>query len=121
MTITPEHWQTFAAMVAILALLSGAVVSLRRLGFLRPPARPPDAQGAVSERLDRHAERLARLEGAVAGLASREDIHHLQMAIEQQAGAVREIRAFMARDAEAVGRLDAAITRIEDHLMGEGR
>ncbi len=57
----------------------------------------------------------------MARLASREDIHRLQLAIEQQAGAMREVRAFMERDANNVTRLSAAITRIEDHLLGEQR
>ncbi len=38
-SISPEHWQIFAGLVAIIILLGGAVVALRRLGFL--PVRPP--------------------------------------------------------------------------------
>ena len=122
MTPTPEHWQTFAALLAILGLLGGAVVALQRLGFLgrgsrQPYPGPPD----VTDRLDRHAERIARLEGAVAGLASREDIHGLQIAIERQAAAVQELRTAMDRDARAVSALSASVTRIEDHLLGEAR
>ncbi|WP_419737789.1 hypothetical protein [Ruegeria sp.] len=125
MTPTPEDWQSFAALLAILGLLGGAVVALQRLGLLRRSASPhPSRSGPgadVTDRLDRHAERLTRLEGAVAGLASREDIHALQLAIERQAGAVSELRTAMERDARAVGTLSAAITRIEDHLLGESR
>jgi len=127
MTPTPEDWQTFAALLAILGLLGGAAVALQRLGFLRrsPPAAAPSRTAPVpsdvTERLERHAERLARLEGAVAGLASRDDIHSLQIAVERQAANVRELRTAMDRDAKAVSTLSAQITRIEDHLLQETR
>jgi len=127
-TITAADWQTFAAMLAILGVLGGAVVALQRLGLLRrtpvPAASPRAGAGPladVPDRLDRHAERLARLEGAVAGLASREDIHSLRLMIEQQAGAFAGLKTAMERDARAVDQLGASITRIEDHLIGEAR
>ena len=89
MTPTPEDWQNFAALLAILGILGGAVVGLQRMGFLRrtPPPRADAVPPEVSDRLDRHADRLARLEAAVSGLASREDIHELKLSIERQ-GAV---------------------------------
>ena len=46
-------------------------------------------------------------------------MHRLQVAIEQQAGSIHELRALMERDALAVTRLSSAITRIEDHLLGD--
>ena len=117
---TPEDWQSFAGITAIVILLGGVVVALRRLGLL--PGASPAASRPVSEvaqRLDRHEGRIAGLEQAVSGLASREDMHRLQVAIEQQAGSMHELRALMERDALAVTRLSSAITRIEDHLLGD--
>ena len=119
MTPTPEDWQSFAGIIAILILLGGVVVALRRLGLL--PGASPGTSRPVSEveqRLDRHEGRIVGLEQAVSGLASREDMHRLQVAIEQQAGSMRELRAVMERDALAATRLSSAITRIEDHLLG---
>ncbi len=135
MTPTPEDWQAFAALLAILGLLGGAVVALQRLGLIRrapsstpsspaPSPAPCEAHRVppdISDRLDRHAERLAQLEGAVAGLASSKDIHALQLAMERQAGDMRKLQSAMDRDAKAVDQLSAAITRIEDHLLGETR
>lgn len=127
MTPTPEDWQAFAALLAILGLLGGAVVALQRLGVLRrTPSAPAPGEAhrvppGVTDRLDRHAERLAQLEGAVAGLASSKDIHALQLAMERQAGDMRKLQSAMDRDAKAVDQLSAAITRIEDHLLGETR
>ncbi len=130
MTPTPEDWQAFAALLAILGLLGGAVVALQRLGLIRrAPSSTPSSPApgdapvpaGVADRLDRHAERLAQLEGAVAGLASSKDIHALQLAMERQAGDMRKLQSAMDRDAKAVDQLSAAITRIEDHLLGETR
>ncbi|WP_420010968.1 hypothetical protein [Tateyamaria sp.] len=118
MTPSPEDWQSFAAMLAILGLLGGAVVALQRLGFLGRSSR---LSAGSAERLDRHADRLTRLEAAVEGLASREDIHALRLAIEQQAAPMAELRIAIARDAKAVDQLSVAITRIEDHLLGGGK
>ena len=123
MTPTPEDWQSFAGITAILILLGGVVVALRRLGLLpgNSPGASPGTSRPVSEveqRLDRHEGRIVGLEQAVSGLASREDMHRLQVAIEQQAGSMRELRAVIERDALAATRLSSAITRIEDHLLG---
>jgi len=119
MTPTPDDWQTFAALLGILGILGGAVVGLQRLGLLRrtPPPRTGSVPPDVAERLERHADRLARLEAAVSGLASREDIHALKLSIERQAGGVRELRMAIEQDARAIDKLSASITRIEDHLM----
>ena len=123
MTPTPEDWQNFAALLAILGILGGAVVGLQRMGFLRrtPPPRADAVPPEVSDRLDRHADRLARLEAAVSGLASREDIHELKLSIERQGGGVRELRTAIEQDARVIDKLSASITRIEDHLMGDAR
>ena len=125
MQITAEHWQTFAAMIAILGILSAGAVSVRRLFFPRPSTRPPAptpaAPNEIAERLERHAERLTKLEAAVVGLASRDDIHKLQIAIERQGGDMRKLQTAIEHDAKAVDQLSSAITRIEDHLLGEKR
>ncbi len=123
MTITPEHWQTFAALIMIFSLLGGGVLALRRLGFL-PSPRSSGTDGPapdIAVRLTRHEARIAGLEKAVATLASREDIHKIELALGRQEGALREVRATIGANHTAMDRLGAAITRIEDHLMGEGR
>ena len=117
---TPDDWRHFAALLAIIATLGGAVVALRQLGFLRRTT-PTDAGSGVVQRLDRHAERLTQLEARVSGLASRDDIHALQLAIERQAGAVTELRTALERDARAVDKLASVVTRIEEFLLGEAR
>ena len=121
---TPEHWEIFAALLAILVLLASGIMALRRLGILRAPELPAGRDPGspeIAARLDRHADRITALERAVSGLASHDDIHGLQIAVEKQTGTMREIRAFMDRDTETVARLDAKVTRIEDHLLGEAR
>ncbi|WP_170563111.1 hypothetical protein [Ruegeria atlantica] len=134
---TADDWQNAIGILGVLAVIGAGGIILRQLGFLggkaaaSAPAPAPNASPAqppapamhadITERFDRHAERITRLETAVSGLASRADIHRIEIAIQTQEGAIREIRAFMASDAKAVARLDASITRIEDHLLGEER
>ncbi|MBC6416250.1 MAG: hypothetical protein GDA47_00265 [Rhodospirillales bacterium] len=124
-SIGPEHWQIFAGLAAILILLGGVVVALKRLGLLRSQGTEVDkaagGYSVLSGRLDRHEERLRAVEGAVSGLASRDDIHKLQLATESCSGEIRKLYALMERDRATVERLDTAIQRIESHLLGEGR
>ncbi len=122
--ITPEALQAFAGVAAVVVLLGSLAVALQRLGFLRrsdtAPAKAPDMDGDTSARLERHAERLTRLEAMVAGLASRDDITELRLEMERQTGSLKEIRALMKGNAQIMARLETVVTRHEDHLLERG-
>ncbi len=66
-----------------------------------------------SGRLLDHDQRLTSLETAVRGLPAKDELHGLQLALERMHGDVRELRAIM-------GRMEAVVTRHEDHLL-EGK
>lgn len=112
--IEAEHWQIFGGMVAILVLLGSGAMALKRLGLI-------GGQGALGERVERHAIRLSDLERRVSGLAAREDIHQLQLEIATQTGELKEMRALMKGQSEIMERLEVVVTRHEDHLLERGK
>ncbi len=86
MTPTPEHWQTFASILAIIALLGGAALGLKRMGFFRGNGDTSDT--ASHTRLE---GRVEKIESGAGGL--REDVTrhgHLLTTVEKSMSGMRE-------------------------------
>jgi hypothetical protein len=82
-------------------------------------------QNAV--RIDAHARRIeaveARLQGVeqtVRAMPAKDDVHDLRLALADMKGELRAMHVAMTGTREIMGRLEAVVTRHEEHLL-EGR
>jgi len=102
---------TITAMVVVTVVL--AIVGWVRAGR----SRVEDALGVLSGRADRHEGRIAAIEAALAGLPGQDHIHAVQLSMAEVRGELREIRALMSGNTAVMQRLEAIVSRHEDHLL----
>jgi phage-related tail protein len=76
---------------------------------------------AIGERLDTHGNRIARLETTVQSMPGKDDMHSLQLELVKQTGSLNEMRAVMEGNAKIMARLEAIVTRHENHLLDGGK
>lgn len=74
---------------------------------------------AGSDRMDRHESRIQTLEQTVSGLPSREDVHRIQLSIAEMTGSLGRMEAVMEGNAKIMSRLEAIVSRHEDHLLND--
>lgn len=72
---------------------------------------------AGSERMDRIDQRLASVEQALRGTATKDDMHGLRLGLASLEGELREIRAISAASAKHGERQDIVLTRLEQFLL----
>lgn len=77
-------------------------------------AKRIDGQG---ERLDRHDRRIHSVEQVIQSMPGKDDLHGLSMVISDMRGDMREMRAAMQGQGQIMTRLEAVVSRQEDHLM----
>ncbi len=70
-----------------------------------------------SKRMDRHETRIAGLEQSVQSMPGKDDVHAVQLEMVKQTGSLNEMRAVMEGNAKIMGRLEAIVSRHEDHLL----
>jgi hypothetical protein len=75
----------------------------------------------ATERLDRHQGRLDRLDQSVASLPGKEDMHQLQIQMIRISGTMDRMEAVMEGSGKIMSRLEAIVTRHEEHLLSENR
>lgn len=76
---------------------------------------------AAALRLDRHHNRLDRLDQTVASLPGKEDMHQLQIQMIRISGTMDRMEAVMEGNTKIMSRLEQIVTRHEDHLLSETR
>lgn len=74
-----------------------------------------------SKHMDRHDGRIAALEQTVQSLPGTDDMHALQLELVKQTGSLNEMRAVMEGNAKIMARLEAIVSRHEDHLLEGGK
>lgn len=70
-----------------------------------------------SERMDRHEARISKMEQTVQSLPDKDDVHAMQLEMVKQTGSLNEIRAVMDGNSKIMARLEAIVSRHEDHLL----
>ncbi len=70
-----------------------------------------------SKRMDRHENRIAAMEQTVQSLPDKDDVHAMQIEMVKQTGSLNEMRAVMEGNAKIMARLEAIVSRHEDHLL----
>jgi len=107
-----------ALKVASFALSIGAMV----YAFFVNRRKDVDARfGEGAKRMDRHEARIASVEQSIAAMPDADDIHAVQLSLAEQTGALREIRAIMDGNGKVMARLEAIVSRHEDHLLNGGK
>jgi len=76
---------------------------------------------ALAGRSARQEGRLIALEAAIHAKPGVDDVHKLQLNLAHIGGEMREIRVMLQGQIEMQRRLDAILTRHEDHLLGASR
>jgi hypothetical protein len=75
--------------------------------------------------IEAHARRLEAIEGrlqsveqSVRGMPGKDDIHAVQIALSEMRGELRAVHVTINGTREIMGRLEAVVTRHEEHLLG---
>ncbi len=79
------------------------------------------AVAAGSARIDRHELRLQSIEQTVRGLPGRDDLHGLQLEMARIGGSLQTMQAVMEGNSQIMRRLEAIVTRHEEHLLDGGK
>lgn len=80
-----------------------------------------DLYGAASKRMNDQDNRIVALEQTVQAMPGKDDIHTLQLELVKQTGSLGEMRAVMEGNAKIMARLEAIVSRHEDHLLDGGK
>ena len=72
-----------------------------------------------SDRMDRQEVRIARVEQSVQSLPSKDDLHQIELALANVAGAMQRMEAVMEGNQNIMHRLETVVTRHEDHLLNK--
>lgn len=74
----------------------------------------------VAERLDGHDLRLSGVEQSLRAMPSKDDMHGLQLSLTGMDGKLLEMKAVMEGNNRIMERLEAIVTRHEEHLLQQG-
>lgn len=72
-------------------------------------------------RMDRHDNRISRLEQSLQALPTKDDMHALQLAVERGNGRLDVMSAQMIGQKDIMERLEAIVSRHEEHLLEGGK
>lgn len=74
-----------------------------------------------SDRMDRQEARINQLEQSVTTLPNKDDLHALQLEMVRQTGSLAEMSASFQGSVKIMERLEAIVSRHEDHLLERGK
>lgn len=124
MVIDPDFAIKAVSFLLSIAAMVYSFIATRRkdvdenLKALRDHVDTRDAE--LSNRQDRHDNRLLTLEQTVQSLPGKDDMHQLQLELAKMSGEMREMNAVMSGNAKIMSRLEAIVSRHEDHLLDGG-
>lgn len=73
------------------------------------------------QRMDRHDARIARLEQSLDAMPTKDDMHAVQLAVEGMKGQLGIMAAQMGGQKDIMERLEAIVSRHEEHLLDGGK
>jgi hypothetical protein len=112
MTFAFDLTVTLGVIVAVVAAIVGWVRAGRR--------DIDDRIAGLAARADGQAGRIAAVEHIIGGLPGLDQVHTVQLSLADMRGELREIRALMQGNVQVMQRLEAIVTRHEEHLL-EGK
>ena len=111
--ISPEAWQAFAGVAAIIILLGGVALALQRLGIIGRAAPAPPAPAPAPE-----PEDLVELRTRVAVLEERTRKHEISLeGIGRLHARVDEVKACISRIEGEVSGMSRQVNLVVKHLL----
>ena len=110
-------WSNLLAMITLFVSVATAFYAW----FSSRRANVDDRFKAGSDRMDRHENRLVRVEQSLEVTPSREDIHKLELSMAQMNGTMTRIEAVMEGNQNIMTRLENIVSRHEVHLLEQGK
>lgn len=110
---------TFDPTVSVGAILTGGAYVFAWVRTRRHDLE--DRLKAGADRMDRHDNRITRLEQTVQGLPASGDMHALQIQLTELAGDLKTLSATMEGNNKLLQRLELVVARQEDHLLDGGK
>ncbi|SEK33767.1 Protein of unknown function [Roseovarius azorensis] len=117
-------WKALGVIFPILAALYTFIATRRKDLDARLDARDASVNSKLEDgddRMDRHENRIARIEQTISSMPGKDDMHALQLELVKQTGAMNEMRAVMEGNAKIMARLEIIVSRHEDHLLDGGK
>lgn len=75
----------------------------------------------VEKRAERHASQLVAVSQTVNGLPGHQALHQLELTLTKMDGEIGKLSAIMDGNTKIMARLEAVVTRHEDHLLDGGK
>lgn len=107
-----------------LTLSTGVIVTvlLAMIGWLRVRWSALDKRvDDQATRIDSHGDRLTGVEAALRQLPAREDLHRMEVSVTSMAGKMETVAAHLSGQRDIMTRLEAVVSRHEDHLLATKR
>lgn len=128
MTTAAEAVQAVAASpadtsVQVLNLWALVMLTFTNLGvvvwniFSGPSKRNAAKLDLHASTIDGHSQRLSSLEQAQKSMPSKEDVHRIALTMVEMQGDVKAMRAEMEGNMGIMERLEAVVSRHENHLL----
>lgn len=114
----PGDLLPWLALVSSLLAVGGTIWTMMTSPAKAVADRLDKVEAQVGATLDRLEERAAALELRVAQMPSTDALHSLALTVESMRGETREMRALMVGAQQLLTRLEAIVSRHEDHLLG---
>lgn len=116
--MTPEETTVQVLNLWAIVLLTALNLGTLVWNILSGPSKKNAARlEALSVQLSGVAQRLAQVETRQAALPSQQDMHELELAMERLKGEMKTMSQTMAGHAEIMKRVEAIVSRHEDHLL----
>jgi len=107
---------TMSVVLAVITMVF-TWIRTRRQDFEKSIQGVMDRITAATDRQDRMEARLARTEQTLTGMPAKDDIYQLQLSLVEMKGDLRAMQATMSGNNQIMGRLEAIVSRHEEHLL----
>ncbi|MEM8553988.1 MAG: DUF2730 family protein [Pseudomonadota bacterium] len=74
----------------------------------------------ITRRLDDHDRSLALVSQEIDGMPGRDEVHRLDLQLSELSGQLQTTNANLTGQRELMGRLETVVSRLEDHMRGNG-
>ena len=120
MTPAETSVQSIMLWVAAISMLISCGTALWSI-FSGPSRRNSSKLDEHARRLDAYELRISRSEQSQTTLPSSKDMHELELAMENLKGEIKTMSAVMSGQSAIMERLEAIVSRHENHLLDGNR